>query len=185
MPKPTPRVRLERPSARREREYLRAALKSRALHRGWVVTAATPEEYRRYLRHTRHANQESFFVVDAESGELTGVVNINEIVRHSELSGRLGYYAFTPHAGRGLMREALELVVARAFGELGLHRLEANIQPGNRRSIALVEALGFRREGTARGFLKIGNRWRDHERWALVKEDWRRRRGTARTQARA
>ena len=174
MRKPT-RVRLERPSARREREYLRAALRSKALHRGWVVTASTPEEYRRYLRYARRANQESFFVVDAASGELAGVVNINGIVRHAELSGRLGYYAFSPHAGRGLMREALALVIARAFAELGLHRLEANIQPGNRRSIALVEGLGFRREGTARGFLKIGNRWRDHERWALLKEDWRRR----------
>jgi ribosomal-protein-alanine N-acetyltransferase len=106
-------------------------------------------------------------------------------VRNAELSGRLGYYAFLPHAGRGLMREALALVIARAFGELGLHRLEANIQPANRRSIALVEALGFRREGTARGFLKIGNRWRDHERWALLKEDWRRRRSSAGSQDRA
>lgn len=175
MPKSTPRVRLERPSQRREREYLRAAVRSRSLHRGWVVTAATPEEYRRYLRYARRANQESFFVVDAASGELAGVVNVNDIVRHAQLSGRLGYYAFTPHAGRGLMHEALGLVVARAFGELGLHRLEANIQPGNRRSIAVIEALGFRREGVARGFLKIGNRWRDHERWALLKEDWRRR----------
>ena len=72
------------------------------------------------------------------------------------------------------MREGLQLVIERAFRELGLHRLEANIQPGNRRSIALVEGLDFRREGTARGFLKIGNRWRDHERWALLKEEWRR-----------
>ena len=52
------------------------------------------------------------------------------------------------------MREGLELVIERAFRELGLHRLEANIQPGNRRSIALVEGLGFRREGTARGLLE-------------------------------
>jgi ribosomal-protein-alanine N-acetyltransferase len=71
------------------------------------------------------------------------------------------------------MREALAAVISRAFRELGLHRLEANIQPGNRRSIALVAGLGFKREGKARGFLKIGNRWRDHERWALLKEEWR------------
>jgi ribosomal-protein-alanine N-acetyltransferase len=173
---PKLRVRLERPSARRERDFLDAAARSRALHRGYVVTAATPREYRRYLRHARRAKQESFFVVDAASGELAGVININDIVRHAELSGRLGYYAFTPHAGKGLMREGLTLVVAHAFRALGLHRLEANIQPSNRRSIALVETLGFRREGTARGFLKIGNRWRDHDRWALLREDWRSRR---------
>jgi ribosomal-protein-alanine N-acetyltransferase len=170
--KPKPRVRLERPSVRREPEFLQAALRSRPLHRGYVVTAATPTEYRRYLRAARRPNQESFFVVDAESNELAGVININEIVRHAELSGRLGYYAFVPHAGHGLMCEGLRLVVNRAFRELGLHRLEANIQPSNRRSSALVKGLGFRCEGNARGFLKIGNRWRDHERWALLKEDW-------------
>jgi ribosomal-protein-alanine N-acetyltransferase len=169
-----PRVRLERPSVRREREFLQAALRSRPLHRGFVVTAATPAEYGRYLRAARRANQESFFVVDVESNELAGVININEIVRHAELSGRLGYYAFVPHAGRGLMCEGLRLVIDRAFRELGLHRLEANVQSSNRRSIALVAGLGFRSEGNARGFLKIGNRWRDHERWALLKEDWRR-----------
>jgi [ribosomal protein S5]-alanine N-acetyltransferase len=169
---------------RREGEYLACALRSRALHRGYVVPAAAPREYRSYLRATRRANQESFFVVDAESGRLAGVININDIVRHSEQSGRLGYYAFVPHAGNGLMREGLALVIACAFRELGLHRLEANIQPGNRRSIALVEGLGFQREGKVRGYLKIGNRWRDHERWALLKEEWRPR-SVARFQARA
>jgi ribosomal-protein-alanine N-acetyltransferase len=170
-----PRVRLERPSARREREFLRAALRSRPLHRGYVVAAVTPTEYRRYLRAARRSNQESFFVIDAQSNELAGVININEIVRHAERSGRLGYYAFVPHAGKGLLCEGLRLVVTRAFRELGLHRLEANVQQSNRRSIVLVAGLGFRCEGIARGFLKIGNRWRDHERWALLKEDWRSR----------
>jgi ribosomal-protein-alanine N-acetyltransferase len=175
-----PRVRLERPSARREREYLQAALKSRSLHRGFVVPASAPHEYRAYLRAARRANQESFLVIDAAAGELAGVININNIVRNASLSGQLGYYAFVPHAGSGLMREGLVLVIARAFRELGLHRLEANIQPSNRRSISLVEGLGFRREGKARGFLKIGNRWRDHDRWALLKEEWRARSAHAR-----
>ena len=168
------RVRLERPTLRREREYLAAVRRSRALHRGFVTTASMPEEYRDYLRRARRKNQESFFVVTGESGELAGVVNINEIVRHSEQSGRLGYYAFAPHAGSGLMREGLALVIDRAFGELRLHRLEANVQRSNRRSIALVRGLGFRREGVARGYLKIGGRWQDHERWALLNENWRR-----------
>jgi ribosomal-protein-alanine N-acetyltransferase len=164
-------VRLERPSARREREYLDAVRRSRALHRGFVVAAATPAEYRSYLKRSRRENQESFFVIEAVSGALAGVVNINDIVRGSELSGRLGYYAFVPYAGRGLMLEGLTLVVGLAFRDLGLHRLEANVQTGNRRSLALIKGSGFRREGTVRGYLKIGNRWRDHERWALLKDD--------------
>ena len=168
----TTRIRLERPSARRERDYLEGASRSRALHRGFVTTAGTPAEYRDYLRRTRRANQESFFVVSAESNELAGVININDIVRYAEQSGRLGYYAFAPLAGRGFMRAGLAHVIGIAFREIKLHRLEANVQSSNRRSIALLEGLGFRREGTARGYLKIGNRWCDHERWALLREDW-------------
>src|SRR5690606_39743031 len=69
--------------------------------------------------------------------------------------------------------EALRLVVAQAFGKLKLHRLEASIQPTNSRSIRLVESLGFTLEGTSRRYLKIRGRWRDHQRWALLAEDWR------------
>jgi ribosomal-protein-alanine N-acetyltransferase len=175
------RVRLDGPSRRREDDYLAAVRRSRSLHRGFVTTASTPEEYRDYLRRARRKNQESFFVVIDDLDELAGVVNVNEIVRYSEQSGRLGYYAFAPHAGSGFMREGLALVIDRAFGELGLHRLEASVQRANRRSTALVRTLGFRREGVARGCLKVGGRWRDHDRWALLRNDWRatkrRRRG--------
>ena len=169
------RVYLENPSTRREREFLDAVLRSRALHRGFVAAPATPIEYRTYLRRSRRATQRSFFVIEPASDCLAGVININDIVLYAEQSARLGYYAFAPWAGTGLMFAALKLVVGVAFREVRLHRLEANIQRTNVRSIALVEGLGFKREGTARGFLKIGNRWRDHERWALLKEEWRRR----------
>jgi ribosomal-protein-alanine N-acetyltransferase len=66
------------------------------------------------------------------------------------------------------MTEAVGLVVRDAFRRLRLHRLEANVQPGNRASIRLVRRLGFRREGYSPRYLKIQGRWRDHERWALL-----------------
>lgn len=73
------------------------------------------------------------------------------------------------------MRAGLSLALTQAFRVLELHRVEANIQPDNLRSIALVERLGFHREGFSPAYLKIGGRWRDHERWALLADEWRRR----------
>ena len=85
-------------------------------------------------------------------------------------SGYLGYYAFSGCEGRGLMSERLQLVVAQAFGPLGLHRLEANIQPGNTASLRLVERVGFVKEGFSEKYLHINGEWRDHERWAITSE---------------
>jgi ribosomal-protein-alanine N-acetyltransferase len=75
--------------------------------------------------------------------------------------------------GRGLMSEAVSLVVTQAFEELGLHRVEANIQPDNKPSIALVRGLGFRQEGYSPRYLRIAGEWRDHERWAILADEWR------------
>jgi ribosomal-protein-alanine N-acetyltransferase len=68
------------------------------------------------------------------------------------------------------MREGLVLVLRHAFETVGLHRVEANIQPENVRSIALVEGLGFRREGYSPRYLRIGGEWRDHVRYAILSE---------------
>ena len=87
---------------------------------------------------------------------------------HDELTGQ-HTYAFAGFEGRGLMTQALNAVVRHAFTNLGLHRVEANIQPGNAASIALAKRCGFQLEGYSPKYLKIGGRWRDHERWARVK----------------
>ena len=78
------------------------------------------------------------------------------------------------------MREGIGLALDAAFRELKLHRVEVNVQPTNARSIALVEHLGFAREGYSRRYVKIAGRWRDHVRYAMLAEDWRVRRRRAR-----
>jgi [ribosomal protein S5]-alanine N-acetyltransferase len=163
-------ITLEPPSAGRQREFLAAVKRSRALHGAWVSPPATPAQYRRYLERARDGNFIGHFV--CTGGELAGVVNVTEIVRGVFCSGYLGFYAFVPHAGRGIMRAGLERAVSGSFRSDGMHRLEANIQPGNGRSIALVKSLGFRLEGVSPRYLKIGGRWRDHERWAVTVEEW-------------
>jgi ribosomal-protein-alanine N-acetyltransferase len=169
---PPVRVQLEPPSMRRAEAFLEAARASRRFHGRWVHAPSTLEQYRAFLKRVRRPTQIGHFVC-TEAGELAGVINIGEIVRASFCSGYLGYYALAPHQGRGYMRAGLEAVITRAFRSYGLHRLEANIQPGNVRSIALVRSLGFRLEGFSPKYLKIGGRWRDHERWALTAEEWK------------
>ena len=167
------RVQLKKPSALDEPAFLAAARRSRAFLRRWAPPPCTAKAYRAYLQRLRKPTHDGRFVVLRTSRELVGVINLNEIVRGRFRSAYLGYYAFVPHTGRGYMTEALALVLRWAFRELHLHRVEANIQPGNEASRALVRRLGFRREGFSRRYLKIAGRWRDHERWALLAEDWR------------
>ena len=54
------------------------------------------------------------------------------------------------------MTEALQRVLREAFEILGLHRLEANIQPGDQGSLALARRAGFQLEGFAQASLRIG-----------------------------
>ena len=167
---------LEPPSMRRAAEFIAAARRSRALHGRWARAPSTIADYRAFVRRARGPAHIGHLVC-TEAGELAGVVNINEIVRGAFCSGYLGYYALAPHDGRGYVRAGLQRVIRLAFREYGLHRLEANVQPDNQRSIALVRALGFRREGYSPRYLKLAGRWRDHERWAMTLEDWKGSRG--------
>ena len=164
---------LESPSPGREREFLAAVRASRALHRGWVTPPDTAKAYRKYIDRLNTPTHQGHFVVVRETGAVAGVINVTEIVRGLFQSAYLGCYALVPHAGRGYLSAGLKLVLRRAFGELRLHRLEANIQPENAASISLFRRHGFRLEGYSPRYLKIGGRWRDHERWALLAEEWR------------
>lgn len=165
-----PRVGLRPYSLDDAEEFSRRARESRELHRPWLFPPDHPDAYATYARTIIEDPAKVGFLVceRAEHGRIAGFVNINNIVRGAFLSGALGYGAFAHAAGRGLFTEALGLVLPYAFGPLGLHRLEAAIQPGNAASRALVLRAGFRLEGFSPAMLFIDGAWRDHERWAIT-----------------
>jgi ribosomal-protein-alanine N-acetyltransferase len=114
-----------------------------------------------------------FEIRRTSDGAVVGSIEISRIARGNFQSAYLGYRIADAERRRGYMTEALQLALRHAFRALELHRVEANIEPGNEASIALVRRAGFTREGFSRRYLKLGGRWRDHERWALLREDWR------------
>jgi ribosomal-protein-alanine N-acetyltransferase len=156
-------------------EFVAAMRASRRLHGRWLTPPATPEAFDEWLRRAHEELFVSMLACRREDGAIVGYFNISQIIRGPLQSAFLGYGAVAAHAGRGYMTEGLELVLDRAFTDLRLHRLEANIQPGNTASIALVRRCGFVKEGFSERYLKIGGRWRDHERWAIRSEQWRAR----------
>jgi ribosomal-protein-alanine N-acetyltransferase len=153
-----------------EDEFVRLAKGSASLLHPWMELPVTAEEFRAFMARRDEPDNVGLAVCDRSDGTLAGGVNINNIVHGRFQNGYLGYWAFAPAAGRGYMSEALKLVISYAFGELGLHRLEANVQPENAASIRLVQRSGFRNEGYSPHYLFIDGDWRGHERWAITRE---------------
>jgi len=151
-------------------KFLAAVARSQNLHYPWVSPASNSTLFAAHLEKYQSENNISLLAVDGNS-ELVACINLNEIVRGILQSAYLGYYVFDPFAGQGLMFQAMQQVIEYAFVNLRLHRLEANIQPQNTKSRHLVTALGFRLEGLSPRYLKIGQDWKDHERFALTTED--------------
>lgn len=160
------KIQLRRLCADDEAQFIAASKCSRRLHKPWVSPPLNHEQFVNYLG--RFSTPASFGFVVTENDQLVGAINISNIVRGPFQSGYLSYYAFHGFENRGAMTKAIRATVRLAFGPLGLHRLEANIQPDNVASIALVKTCGFKLEGYSPRYLKIGGRWRDHERWALL-----------------
>jgi ribosomal-protein-alanine N-acetyltransferase len=170
-----PRVALTTPGPDDEADFITAMADSAAVHHPWLFPPTTPDAYREYLGRLRDGKH-GFLVRRTEDGALAGWFNVSDIVRGALQGANLSYGGVAAHSGRGYMSEGLELVLHEAFVTLDLHRLEANIQPGNSGSLALVRRAGFQLEGFSPGYLKIDGEWRDHERWALRSEAWRSRR---------
>jgi ribosomal-protein-alanine N-acetyltransferase len=152
--------------------FLAMTAASQSFHQPWVYPAQDQRRFRGYLDRLDGGHAYGFLLGRLEDDALLGVININDVIFGGLRTGSLGYYIAADFARRGYMSEGLSLVLDRAFTELKLHRLEANVQPGNAASLGLIQRLGFRKEGFSPAYLQIDGVWRDHERWAILAEEW-------------
>lgn len=165
-------VYLRRPVRDDVEEFLSLVSASLRLHRPWIYPPSSEHAFNSYVDRASDRFL-GCFVCLRETDAIVGVANLSEIVRGLFQSAYLGFYSHSAYAGRGLMREGLLLLLRHAFRQMKLHRIEASVQPENGRSLGLIRALGFRREGFSPKYLKIGGRWRDHERWAILAEEYK------------
>jgi len=155
------------------RELMHLHQTSQAVHQPWVYPALDELGCKQYLLRCEQETFQGLFICAKGSDRIIGVANLSQIVHGAFQNAYLGYYVHADYANQGLMREGVRLAIAYAFDTVGLHRLEANIQPQNHVSRRLVSRLGFVQEGFSPRYLKINGEWRDHQRWALRAEQWR------------
>lgn len=168
MPPMPSRVDLHPLTLSHQDEFCTLVRASSELHRPWMQLPATGKEFQAWMHRFDDGTNRGYLIRVRETGAAAGTVNINSIIRGRYQGASLGYAAFAPSAGHGYMTEGLAATLHHAFTDLRLHRLEANIQPANKASLAVVQRLGFRYEGISPDYLYIDGAWRDHERWAIT-----------------
>lgn len=142
-------------------------------HKGLANPPKDKESFISYFTKNERPENECFLICQTSDNAIAGAINLSQIFRGDFQSCYAGYYLGEEFSGKGLMTETIELIVKYAFEELKIHRIEANIQPHNLASIAVVKKNGFTKEGFSRKYVKIDGDWRDHERWAIIYEDWK------------
>lgn len=167
------RIFLRKPKPADFSQFAELMKKSAAPFRGLLSTFKGRRQFNEYLQRCEREDFFGFLICRREDGAILGNMNLFHIVRRNVRFATIGYFIGAPHVRQGYATEALQLLLRFAFRKLKLHRLEASIQPHNKPSIALVKRAGFRFEGCSRRLVKIGGKWRDHERWAILAEDWR------------
>jgi ribosomal-protein-alanine N-acetyltransferase len=167
-----PRVELRAPLEADRAEFRERVEASEQLHDPWLEPGDPDAWFDRLLARNETGTERSRLVSRIDDDAIVGVMNLSQIVMGPFRNAYLGYYAFEPFAGSGYMRAAMPELLRFAFRELGLHRVQANVQPGNEASIALVRGAGFRREGFSPRYLRIRGAWRDHEQWAILAEEF-------------
>ncbi len=131
------------------------------------------DQFEWIFKSRRKPDQERLFIFTLSDRKFVGQISLGAITRGPLLSAYMGYWTVASATGHGYMTEAIGLMLCHAFGRVGLHRVEANIQPHNEPSRIVAQKNGFRMEGFSPRYLQIDGTWADHERWAITIEDWR------------
>ena len=146
---------------------------SRVAFRTLATAHYTRKRFTELVENWQRDDARSFLICRQSDGVIVGSMGLFNIVRRLANTSFIGYSIGAAHQRQGYATEALQLVLRFAFRKLRLHRVEASIQPHNKPSRALVKRAGFKCEGLSRRLVKIGGRWRDHQRWAMLAEEWR------------
>lgn len=119
----------------------------------------------------QHRDGSAIAAIIEYRGKMVGQLNVANILYGSVSSGSIGYWVSEKCAGKGITPAAVALIVDYMFIRMGLHRAEIAIRPENKASLRIVEKLNFRHEGTKQRFIHIDGDWRDHEIFALTREE--------------
>ena len=139
----------------------------------WVPFTTSAADSLDFIRATRrqfeHDEGMQLALVDAD-GAIAGVAGFHRFDWANRATS-IGYWLAADRQGRGLMTAAVRALVAHAFDERGLHRIEIAAAVGNARSRAIPERLGFRAEGVRREAERHGDRYLDLVVYALLATD--------------
>ncbi len=142
---------------------------------GWSEASLNRITYRtqlsRFKKLVQNEQAYPFHIFYGSDEMFIGACNLTHIEKGSSQSARLGYWVGQRFARNGFARASVGAVTQFGFETLGLHRIEAAVQPDNTASIAVLESQNFTHEGSARGYLKINGQWRDHVIYAKLSSD--------------
>ena len=143
----------------------------------WPLDDLTRTAFRcrlkRYHREIREDQAYPFFLFRSGDDALMGGITLSHVRRGVAQTCSVGYWIGAAHARRGYMTRALQTLLPFVFETLRLNRLEAACLAHNAASIALLEKVGFQREGYARQYLCINGVWQDHLLYAMLSNDLR------------
>jgi ribosomal-protein-alanine N-acetyltransferase len=158
--------------AQDEVAFLALAKGSAQFHHPWVQPPLTSKEFDALVERSADPSFKALAIWQLQPRVLIGMIHFSQIFMGHFQSAYSSYWIGSSHAGKGWMTTAIRLALHYGFDDLGLHRIEANIQPQNLSSIALARRVGFVKEGFSEKYLQILGEWKDHERWAVHREIW-------------